>query len=332
MANMGELTKTINGASIKYEIRLVDVTTLLYYEKNPRIMSDLEKINEEITQDLVDKVMWKRDETHTLYTTLKKDGGLNEALLVYRGKVIEGNTRLCCLKKLCLEDPERWKMVPCEVIIDEITPLQINRLLIDKHVIGKKNWSAYDKALLYYHLRHDENLSIDEIKALTHESTTTIRNRIESVKLYKKSGCTEIGKYSHFDQVVSNQEIQKMIKEEPEIGEIIIGQIMEGTIPKAQDIRRIPDICRSKDAKKRFVKGGEDINEIVLDLDHEKKFQNSSVIKTANDLRRKIIGMNSEDLDCLSQNNQDKEDLRRLIQELVKLAQVANIRLPNKIK
>ena len=38
------------------------------------------------------------------------------------------------------KEDEKWKEVPCEVIIDEISSLQINRLLIDKHVTGKNEW------------------------------------------------------------------------------------------------------------------------------------------------------------------------------------------------
>ena len=56
------------------------------------------------------------------------------------------------------------------------------------------------------------------------------------------------------------------------------------------------------------------------------------MIKNANELALKITKMSSEDIDCLKNNGQDKEDLRKLMQELVKLAAIVDIRLPNKIK
>jgi Cell cycle control protein, G10 family len=325
-------TKTINGVAIGYELKEMNVDDLLYYPSNPRIMSELEKLEEEVTQELIDKIMWDRDETHTLYGTLIKDGGLNEALLVYNDEVIEGNTRLCCLKRLSKIDSKKWSKVLCEVIIDEISTLQINRLLIDKHVIGKNDWSAYSKSLLYYRLKYVDNLTIDEINDLVHESTSTIRTRIATIEEYKRSKCEDTRKYSHFEQLVGNSEIKGIIEKEPEMKNKIVEQILSGTIPKAQDVRRIPDIMRNKDAKKRFIKGEEDINDIILDLDQEKKFQNSTIIKSVNDLKSRIKKMNSEDVSCLADNNQDKEDIRQLIFELVKLAGLVNIRLPNKLK
>ena len=328
------LTKTINNVEIKYEGKFLNICDLHFFAKNPRIMSELEKIEEgvEITQDLIEEIMWNRDETHTLYTSIKKDGGLNEALLVYKNQVIEGNTRLCCLRKLYSEDPVKWCRVPCEVIVDEISMLQINRLLIDKHVIGKNEWSAYNKALLYYQLKYDDGLSIDEITSIAHESSSTVRNRIASIEEFKNTKCDDTRKYSHFEQVVTNSEIKKIIDDDPEARGIIFKQILNNTIPKAQDVRKIPEIWRDKNAKKRFRSGNEDINEIVLDLESQKKFQNSPVIKNARDLKDKIKKMRIEDIECLKNNNQDKEDLRQLIKELVDLAELVEIRLPNKLR
>lgn len=325
-------TKTINGKSIRYESKMVNVNELEYYINNPRLMSVLEKYEGEIDQETIEKMMWDRNETHTLFQTIKRDGGLNEALLVYKGTVIEGNTRLCCIKKLCKENMEKWHMIPCDVILDEMTTLQIQRILIDKHIIGKNDWSAYDKSLLYYKLKHEEDLTFKEIADLVHEeSESTIRNRVFAIEKYKQSKCEDIKKYSHFEQYVTNSEIKKIVSEDPKMEEIIIGQIINDNIPIAQDIRKIPKICRDKNAKKRFMQKSEDINEIISDLDAQMKFQNATVTKAARDLNDKIGKMSKEDIDYLKQNNQDKEDLRKLISNLIKLAKDVEIRLPNQM-
>lgn len=284
-----------------------------------------------IDQDILDRLMWDRDATHTLFQTIKKDGGLNEALLVYNNFVIEGNTRLCCLKKLAKDD-SRWKEVPCEVILDEISSLQINRLLIDKHVIGKSQWSAYDKSLLYYRLKHEDNYSVKEIAELGHESVTTVYHRIAAIELYKESKCTDIKKYSHFEQFVSNKEIAKIVKEDPRVQDVAIDQILTGMIPNAQDIRSIPAIYRDKDSKKRFIRSDEPITEIVLDLEQQKKLQNKALINVVRDLSDKINKMSEEDIQCLKSNNGDKAQINKLLKDLVRLAEFAEIKLPGKLQ
>ena len=330
------MTKTSNKEKIRYEVKILNIDDLMYYPQNPRIMSDIEKIKEKnpdliIDQNVLDRLMWDRDATHTLYQTIKKDGGLNEALLVYNNYVIEGNTRLCCLKRLSKED-EKWKEVPCEVIIDEITSLQINRLLIDKHVIGKNEWSAYDKSLLYYRLKHEDNYSVKEIAELGHESPTKVYQRIAAIELYKESKCSDIKKYSHFEQFVSIRDINKMVKEDPKIQEAAVSQILSGKIPTAQDIRSIPTICRDKDSKKRFIRGDEQITEIVLDLEQQKKLQNKALINVVRDLSDKIQKMSEEDIQCLKNNNSDKAQINKLLKDLVKLAEFAEIKLPGKLQ
>lgn len=308
----------------------------MYYPQNPRIMSDIEKIKEKnpdaiIDQNTIDRLMWERDATHTLFQTIKKDGGLNEALLVYNNYVIEGNTRLCCLKKLSKED-EKWKEVPCEVIIDEISSLQINRLLIDKHVTGKNEWSAYDKSLLYYRLKHEDNYSVKDIAELGHESPTKVYQRIAAIELYKESKCSDIKKYSHFEQFISNNEINKIVKDDPKNQEAAVSQILNGKKPTAQDIRSIPTICRDKDSKKRFIRGNEPITEIVLDLEQQKKLQNKALINVVRDLSEKIQKLNEEDIQCLKNNNSDKAQINKLLKDLVKLAEYADIKLPGKLQ
>ena len=295
-------------------------------------MSEIEKIREKdpdavIDQDVLDRLMWDRDATHTLFQTIKKDGGLNEALLVYDNYVIEGNTRLCCLRRLAKND-EKWKEVPCEVIVDKISSLQINRLLIDKHVIGKNEWSAYDKSLLYYRLKHDEHYSVKEISELSHESTSKIYQRIDAIELYKQSKCTDIKKYSHFEQFVSNGEISKLVKDDPKIQEAAVSQILTGMIPTAQDVRNIPTVCRDKDSKKRFVRCEEPITDIVLDLEQEKKLQNKALINVVRDLNDKIGKMNQDDIDCLKENGSDKAQIIRLMKSLARLAKVSDIKIP----
>ena len=330
------LYKTINQTKIRYEAQILDINELKYYPQNPRIMSEIEKIKEKdpnaiIDQERIDKIMWDRDATHTLYQTIKKDGGLNEALLVYNNFVIEGNTRLCCLKRLCKED-ERWAKVPCEVIIDEITPLQINRLLIDKHVIGKNEWSAYDKSLLYYRLKEEEMLSVDQIAELVHESTTTVYRRIDAIREFKRSKCTDTKKYSHFEQLISNGDIKKLSKDNPKIYQAAVDQILSGKIETAQDVRSIPTICKDKDAKKRYLSGTETIKDIMLDLEQQKKLQNKALMNVVTDLREKISKMTEEDINCLKENNADKSKIQSLLKDLVKLSEMAEIKLPGKLQ
>jgi hypothetical protein len=69
-----DITLSIKGVEINYEYHLEETGDLRFYRKNPRIATILDEQSGEITDDFIDNVLWSRNETHKLYTSILKDG------------------------------------------------------------------------------------------------------------------------------------------------------------------------------------------------------------------------------------------------------------------
>lgn len=124
--NSNQVALSIQGKEIKYEYRLEDINDLSFYRKNPRIASILAEQTGEITDEFIDRTLWKRNETHKLSRQIEKDGGLVHPVVVYKGEVLEGNTRLCCFRHLFDETKDnRWRHIKCHVILDTLSQDQI---------------------------------------------------------------------------------------------------------------------------------------------------------------------------------------------------------------
>ena len=74
--NSDQVALSIQGKEIKYEYRLEDINELRFYRKNPRIASILAEHTGEITDEVIARILWDRNETHKLYRQIEKDGGL----------------------------------------------------------------------------------------------------------------------------------------------------------------------------------------------------------------------------------------------------------------
>ena len=84
---------------------------------------------------------------------IKKDGIVNEPLIVWGRKVIEGNTRLWVVRQLIKdaktqEEKEKWQMVSTRVIQDKLSKEDVNIILCDYHIKKKRDWDLLNKHVI----------------------------------------------------------------------------------------------------------------------------------------------------------------------------------------
>ncbi|MCX6748663.1 MAG: hypothetical protein NT076_03590, partial [Candidatus Pacearchaeota archaeon] len=258
----------IRKREITYDFRNENIYKLHFYEKNPRIATILAEHQGDITDNIIDDKLWNRLETHKLKRRIEKDGGLIHPIVVYRDKVIEGNTRLCCYRHLHDETKdEKWENIKCHVITDNLSQDEIYRLLCTEHIEGKIDWEAYEKAYLFCKMKEEENMTLDQISEIVGESAPSVSYKIRAYKLMANSGVMDKSKYSHFEQLVLNPDIREIKKRQDiNIETKVVELIKEGKIKKAHDIRKIGDIYKRKEARKRLFNKRESIDQIYHDL------------------------------------------------------------------
>ena len=145
--------KCINlaGEEIPVESRMIDIFKLKYYPDNPRILSII-KQNPKIKKDekLIGEELWggrHANDTHRLFRDIERHGGLIHPIIVHDNYVLEGNTRLCCFRRLYeLYKDEKWKFIRCEILLTKELPKEkISILLGNEHIIGKIQWETFEK-------------------------------------------------------------------------------------------------------------------------------------------------------------------------------------------
>ncbi len=324
-----DIALSIHGREIHYEHRIVDIDTISFYRKNPRIATILAEHTGEITDEIIDDKLWDRGETHKLYGRIKKDGGLIHPILTYKNEVLEGNTRLCCYRHLYRETAdEKWKRIKCHQILDDLTQEEIYRLLCTEHIEGKIEWEAYEKANLYRKMKDEEDMTLQQISALVGESTTAVGFKIKAYKLMVESGVIEKHKYSHFEQLVSNQKIQEIKRErDPNIEGKVVELIKDGKIKNAVDVRKVPEIYKHKTARKRLLEEKHDIEQVYHDLKAKAPMTDSPFMKDVESLIKRIKDLRRDEREGLRKSKRDLVKIRDLHKELVTLCKELDIKI-----
>jgi len=327
---------SIQGREINYEYKVVDIDKIRFYRKNPRIATILAEHTGEITDQVIDEKLWDRTETHRLYRRIQKDGGLIHPILAYKDEILEGNTRLCCYKHLYTETKdEKWKHIKCHLILDDLTQEEIYRLLCTEHIEGKIEWEAYEKANLYRKMKDEEEMTLQQISALVGESTTAVNFKIRAYKLMVESGVLDKHKYSHFEQLVSNQKIQQIkSKHDHDIEEKVVELIKDGKIKNAVDVRKLPDIYKHKRARKRLLEEKQDIEQVYHDLKAKAPMTDSPFMKDVESLIKRVKDLRREEREGLSKSKRDLFKIEELVKELVALCRDLGIRIhiPKNVK
>ncbi len=321
-------TLSIQGKEINYEYKLVDINNINFYRSNPRIATILSEYKDEITNDIIDKTLWDRNTTKKLYRRIEKDGGLIHPILVYNNDVLEGNTRLCCYRHLYSKQKnDKWKYIKCNVINDNISSNDIYRLLCSEHIEGKIDWETYEKANLYFKMNQEENMTYDSISEIVGESAPTVSIRIKAFKLMVDNGIVDKNKYSHFDQLVRNPELNEIGARNPEITDKTIELIKSEKIPKATDIRKIGDIYKHKKARKRLFTNNENIEQVYHDLKAKAPMTDSSFMKDIEKLIKKVKYLKREEREGLKQCKKDCFNIEKLVKELISLCEELDVKI-----
>ncbi len=323
---MKETKVSINGQAIAYQIVEKDINEIKFYANNPRIATIVESLPD-VTEDAIDTAIWALPQTHDLKRAIEIDGGLIHPIIVYNNNVLEGNTRLCCYRHLFKQyNSDKWRKILCQVITQPLSQDNIYRLLCSEHIVGKIEWTAYEKAHFFFKMQQ-EGKSLEDIAKIAKESLPSITNKIKAYKLMIKHGIIEKDKYSYFEQIVLSKPLREIAKKEPEIENKVIEKVKNGTIQKAETIRKVGDIWKHKDARNAAFSRNEVLEDVYINLKANAPMTDSPLMKDTEDLLNRLRNLSREDREAINQNARDRQKIQSLTKELVRLCREMGIRL-----
>ena len=258
---------------MKSTYRPIPTDQIVFDEQNPRIKVALEKYGDKLDEQRIRFALQTASEGSSTVSSFRslKDSiraarGISIPIVVRPDKdlfvCVDGNTRLAIYQELNEEGaPGDWTAISC-LILTEPTPTDIETIRVTAHLVGAREWPAYEKARYLYYLRNVEFMDYDELIARCGGNKNTITQQIDAYhdmnEFYRDVNSDDAFKVDRFSGFV---ELQKAdIKDSiysagfdlHDFGRWIRG----GHIYRLADVRKLPRVLADDQATDVLVNGG----------------------------------------------------------------------------
>lgn len=290
---------------MKSTYRRIATDRIDFDRENPRIKVALQKYGDKLDDQRIRFALQTATEGsssvssyRSLKDSIRASGGISVPIVVCPKDdndlfvCIDGNTRLTIHHELDDEQcPGDWSSIDC-LVLDDPDQRDIETIRVTAHLVGARDWPAYEKARYLHYLRNVEFLDYDELIARCGGNKTTITQQIDAYhdmnEYYRDVNNDDAFKIDRFSGFV---ELQKT-----GIKDSIYGAgfdlhdfgrwIRDGQIFRLADVRKLPRVLNDQKATEVFVSGGirsiEDAVE-VAESRHRKDSNGSPTNKTVSE-------------------------------------------------
>ncbi|MCY4324362.1 MAG: hypothetical protein OXD00_11860 [Gammaproteobacteria bacterium] len=257
--------------------------------ENPRIKMALEKYGDKLSAERIHFALRSATDSINNGSSFAR---LRESILASRGiqtpitvvqsgdryNCIDGNTRLAIYKDFLKKETKGdWSRIKATVLINA-TQRDIETKRVSAHLIGAREWPAYEKARYLHYLRNQKFLEYSEMIALCggNASRTEIERQIdayEDMNEYYRDVVDDtafkIDRYSSFVEL-QKPKVKDAIYEAgfelKDFGE----WVRDGKIFRNADVRDLRSVLADHQAREKFVNGGPKSIEQAVELLKEK--------------------------------------------------------------
>ena len=262
---------------------LIPTCQIDFDPENPRIKVALEKYGDKLDEQRIRfalKTATEGSASASSYRSLKDSiraaRGISVPIVVCpngdRFVCIDGNTRLTIYQELQEEGaPGEWAAITC-LVLNDPTELDIETIRVTAHLVGAREWPAYEKARYLHHLRNVEFMDYDELIARCGGNKTTITQQIDAYhdmnKYYRDVNSDDAFRPDRFSGFVELQKagIKDSIFEAGFDLDDFGNWIRDGKIYRLADVRKLPRVLADDDAKDALVSGGIRAIEAAIDV------------------------------------------------------------------
>lgn len=317
--------------NLKTEYKHIPLKELHYYPANPRISSILINFKGKLNDEIIHKLMDEKqpEATRSLFQQIKKDGIINEPLIVYGGQVIEGNTRLWVARELFKraknnDEKKLWGFLPCRVIKGKVSEEEINYILCNVHIKHKKDWLPFEQACYIYRMSL-EGMKSQKIKEISTFSIKMINDYIEVYKQMEKHH-TEPGDFNRYYEAYKDKEVKDFHNlGKADIFAVIKNKTKEGKMGVARDSRKLKKILTSKRAIKMFFKEGADVHRAFDVAILENPEEGDPLLKRVRELEEDLKHIQFDKLEEIKKDKTKMEVIKSLFQQIKNLCKELNI-------
>ena len=313
---------------------LLNVDSISFDTENPRIKMALEKYGNQLNAERIHFALSTATEGgkgaasySSLRDSIRTSGGIIAAITVTKEelgyKCIDGNTRLAIYKQFLKNGvPGNWSQIKATVL-DNIDQRGIETIRVSAHLVGSRQWPAYEKARYLHDLRNQKFMEYSEMIALCGGNKTEIEHQINAyhdMNEYYRDVVDDTA--FHIDRFSGFVQLQRpRIKEaifEADLDLKDFGEwIRDGKIYRLEDVRELPKVLRDDEARKVFLDGGpRSIEKAISLLDQKAQnelgekvgkitLEKASLYQLADVLARRISDLPYSELKALRNKEQD---------------------------
>ena len=322
---------------------VVQVNEIGFDTDNPRIKKALEKYGGQLTpQQIHFALRSAANGPAAAFSSLKdsiraSNGILSPITLIRKGGryiCIDGNTRLAIYREFDKENVVGdWTRIK-SLIIEGATQPDIEMRRVSAHLVGAREWPAYEKARYLHYLRNEKLWDYGRLIESCGGNKAEIERQIDAYhdmnEFYRDvvdDTAFQVDRFSGF------VELQK-----PRVKQAIFGAglgledfgewIRDGKIYRLEDTRKLPQVLADDEAKNIFLSGGpRSIEDAVRSLEQKRAadrntdkilLKDATVAELAELLAKRINEMPYSEIRIL--RNRDREESREQVAVLEDLA------------
>ena len=257
---------------------------------------------------------------------------------------IDGNTRLSIYKKFALENPDSglWNTIP-SIVCDKNNTDLIDTIRIAAHMVGARDWGAYEKARYLHQLRYERNKSMNDIIAIAGGSSKEIQQSIDAYQDMNQHYRDRVAgqdfradRYSGFVELQNPKVKEAIYKNNFSLNDFgdWIGQ---AKIKALRKVRVLPKILEDEEARKIFLADGFDTitaaeknleqRNPILIPGQSAKLKSASILNLAAALKDRLEKIDWQKREALINPTNESEqteaqilsDLKRLISSMLEV-------------
>ena len=239
-------------------------------KSNPRIANYLATHDEkDITSELMALLLGTTsDSCASLRQSIEANYGIIHPIVVNKRSdgsyvVIEGNTRLQIYKDFRKENkPGNWDTIRC-LVYEDIDSEEMHKIRLQAHLVGPREWDPYSKAKYLNYLANVEHMPMASLISFCggNSKASEIKNMIAAfndMENYYRPLCDDdtqfdIKKFHGFVELQRSSVIESLTLNGYTKTDFSQWMVDE-KFSILQDVRRIPEILKSKKATEVFLK------------------------------------------------------------------------------
>lgn len=260
---------------------MLDINEIEFDTDNPRIKMALEKHGDDLNAERIHFALTTAGTAGTssyasLRDSIRAARGITIPITVVTRNggytCIDGNTRLAIYKDFARTGEEgSWATIKT-IVRSNASHTDIERIRVSAHLVGAREWPAYEKARYLHYLRNQQFMDYGQMIQLCGGNKTDIERQIDAYHdmnmYYRDTVDDQAFKIDRFSGFVELQKrgIKKAIWDARFDLQDFGKWIRDGQIWLMRHVRELPTVLADPKAKQTFIEGGPRSIEYAINL------------------------------------------------------------------